>query len=365
MIENEESYFELEGYNQTWRWSIFNPVIFPCSPDHILKFIANDEIVEENVAKRFTEGKSFAEGYLIIEKIKNRLFVPTIDLNEEDQITGLRIGEGFFVEEINSNEAFVNMVLPDKSHQTILLKKTHICFDREKAEKKLFDLHTNFRLKEIKNQFPNELLPDKINNSFNGGWMSGNPLRFGEPKVGYFAQSNTFGKLENPQKIVQMLAAVNEDIEILFMILDLLYQANDYTKKLLGKYVIIEMNSIFILLKKLSGFNKRYKDQYYTSFVQAIGRLEDKFNFKIVRDKIAAHRDINVDLLLAVNSWKKITRFGLIKYLEEIQNHLNEFLTELYPFEKRSYFLASQTSAPTPFYIPQEREYERFDGNFD
>ncbi len=293
------------------------------------------------------------------------VYLPFIFVDENEKVEDLIVVKGKLLNEINEEKVLIEAYLPDGTKRTIEYKKSNVCVSMEKAEKKLFDLRTNLILKEVRENFPETLLPDKIKGSFNGSWMSGNPLRFGEPGVGFFAQSNMFGNLENPQKIIQMLAAIHEDIEVLFSLLNLLYKTNDYTKKLLGKYVIIEMNSIFLLLQKLSKLDIRYKKEYYESFFKEIAVLEKQFAFKVVRDKIAAHRDVNVDLITSVNSWNKITRYSISKYLELIEKHMNDFLTELYPHEKQSYFLVPMDPfVDRRFTFPGEKDYERFDGDF-
>lgn len=293
------------------------------------------------------------------------VYLPFIVLNENEQIQEFKVITGKLLKAVDEETLLIETYLPDGTKQTIEYKKSNVCVSMEKAEKKLFDLRTNITLKEVRGNFPEALLPDKIKGSFKGGWMSGNPLRLGEPGIAFFAQSNTFGNIENPQKIIQMLGAIHEDIEVLFSLLNVLYKTNDYTKKLLGKYVIIEMNSVFILLQKLSKCDVRYKKEYYEPFLKEIAVLEKQFAFKVVRDKIAAHRDVNVDLITSVNSWNKVTRYSIAKYLELIQNHLNDFfLTELYPHEKQSYFLVPMEPFDSRFTTTIEKDYERFDGDF-
>jgi hypothetical protein len=81
--------------------------------------------------------------------------------------------------------------------------------------------------------------------------MSSNPLRFGEPMVAFATQANTVSRAENAQKVLQLAGAILEDIDLLWSTLWLLGFANDYAKKLLGKYIIIELNSLFNRLKDL------------------------------------------------------------------------------------------------------------------
>jgi hypothetical protein len=84
-----------------------------------------------------------------------------------------------------------------------------------------------------------------------GVYSSGNPLRFSEPNIVSAVQSNTFGKLDTSQKILQLVGAIWEDVDMLLGILFVLGYANDYVKKLIGKYIILELRSLYKCLRQL------------------------------------------------------------------------------------------------------------------
>lgn len=148
---------------------------------------------------------------------------------------------------------------------------------------------------------------------------------------------------------------------MLITTLDYLYYTNDYTKKLLGKYIIIELNSMFAQFKKLCDYDNNYKQNYFPKFKEQITSLEKKYKFIVIRDQIAAHRDTNVDIMHSVNNWKRITRFNIFKYIDTFHAHLNEFLTKLYPMEKSEYFLMRQDTTGNRLTTPMEKDYEKFD----
>lgn len=169
--------------------------------------------------------------------------------------------------------------------------------------------------------------------------MSGNPLRAGERMILFSAQSNAWGAQDNEQKVLQLAGAIWEDIEMLKGILFVLGYANDYAKKLVGKYIIIELSSLYRCLRRLSELDASYKNGLFTTLTDEIKELEIEYQFKAIRDKIAAHRDTNIDLVRSVGFWKNITRHSIIKHIDVFSYHLAE-LKNSYPFEITSYFMA-------------------------
>lgn len=288
------------------------------------------------------------------------IYLPNIDLNDEGKVIGFSIIKGRLHNVLDNENVVVEILFPNRSKKLIKYKKANVCKTKDEADRKLFDLKTNLRLKSIKDNFQLDLLPEQIR-ILKAAYISGNPLRFGEPNIGYAAQSNTFSSVENTQKIIQTLGAIDEDIEILLNTLDFLYYSNDYTKKLLGKYIIIELNSMFVQLIKLCNHDNNYKLNYFPKFREQILALEKKYKFTVIRDQIAAHRDTNVDIMHSVTNWKRITRFSIYKYIETFHTHLNDFLTKLYPMEKTDYFLIRRKSLGNELTTPIDKDYERFD----
>ena len=185
----------------------------------------------------------------------------------------------------------------------------------------------------IRNSPPEQLQPN-ITPKF-----TGNPLRFAERNIGFGAQTNVWGSETNEQKIIQLLAMTFEDIEMIMGMLEVLGFMNDYAKKLLGKYLIIELNSIYSLLGKLRKCNPEYGVNEYKELDNSIKKLENKYNFKFIRDKIAAHKDSNIDIEKYVELWNTINYVSLNEYWMLMVIHVDRVLMKYYPHEKRLYFL--------------------------
>jgi hypothetical protein len=172
--------------------------------------------------------------------------------------------------------------------------------------------------------------------------FTGNPLRFAERNIGFGAQTNVWGSEVNEQKIIQVIAMTFEDIEMLIKILDLLGFMNDYAKKLLGKYLIIELSSLFSLLSKLKDFNQDYKQNEYKKLLKSIIEIEKKYKFKFIRDKVAAHKDSDIDIRNYIEIWNAINHASLNEYWLMMANHIDKVLMKYYQEEKRLYFLIRQ-----------------------
>jgi len=171
--------------------------------------------------------------------------------------------------------------------------------------------------------------------------ISSNPLRFGERNVSYSAQSNTYGTEKNEQKILQLLAMTREDLHVIMNIISVVPFINDYSKKLLGKYAIVELNSLHKLLENLKSLNRKYADEEFVKLQVDIGEFERKYNFRKIRDKIAAHKDSNLDLLAYGELWKNIRQEIILEYYNLFMSHLETILNKYYPDEKVFYFTMS------------------------
>ncbi|MQL51457.1 hypothetical protein GFC01_04100 [Desulfofundulus thermobenzoicus] len=122
-------------------------------------------------------------------------------------------------------------------------------------------------------------------------------------------------------------------------ILQILAFINDYSQKLIGKYFIVELNSLFNLLSKLTEYNTKYKSLEHKELLSEITKLENKFNFRYIRNKVAAHKDSNIDLKSYADMWNSINFSSLNEYWRVFVNHIDKILTKYYPIEKKLYFL--------------------------
>lgn len=193
-----------------------------------------------------------------------------------------------------------------------------------------------------------------------------NPLRFGERNLSITIQTNTVNNTVSVQKIIQLISVTMEDISMIAAILELIAFVNDYTKKLLGKYAIIELSSIYILLKGsknykgLKDFNNDYANNEFLKLEDEIKKLEKKYNFKGIRNKIAAHKSADLNLNEYIDHWRNITGEVILKYFELFNIHINEVLTKYYPDEKSIYFIIPQHPLPGLFSERIESDYKPF-----
>lgn len=195
-----------------------------------------------------------------------------------------------------------------------------------------------------------------------------NPLRFGERNLCSVIQTNTASNVINEQKIIQLLAVTKEDISMLAGILNLNLYINDYAKKLLGKYAIIELNSLYLLLngskdqKGLKDFNNEYKNNELIKLNSDTFRLENKYGFRNIRNNIAAHKSASLDMVEYINIWKNITGDAIMEYYNLFLDHLDQILTKYYPNEKSIYFVMANQEINGFSSERIENDYKPFHG---
>ena len=190
--------------------------------------------------------------------------------------------------------------------------------------------------------------------------LTGNPLRFGERNMAFGAQTNTWLAQQNAQKIVQMVGVVLTNIEMLFDIVDMLAMLNDYAKKLLGKQILVEFNSLYGLLagtrdaKGLKDFNPAYRDAEFRSLKAATAVLAKKHGFFEVRHKLAAHMDSSLDMLDYTEKWSKLSRAALGECWNEFSKHVNAVMPKYYPMETKMYLRTRDGPVLDAFQIEHE-----------
>lgn len=196
-----------------------------------------------------------------------------------------------------------------------------------------------------------------------------NPLRMLERNAMGFIQPNTVNTEVSPQKVIQIMAGTVEDIKMIMAAMQFLTFTNDYVKKLLGKYLIIELTSLFLLFtgghesQGLKDFNNEYRRVEYPQLVQEIRNLEEKFSLKLVRDKVAAHKDSNLDLLNYIDLWNRITYKAIDAYKSVLFSHIDAVLPKYFPHEYQHYFQVNQQSLNGTAVAPKQG-YEPF-GDFE
>lgn len=206
----------------------------------------------------------------------------------------------------------------------------------------VYDHFKNISIERITNDNATLLLP-----SFEPR-ITGNVLRFGERNMIWNLPS--WDDEITEEKIIQLIATTKEDIDMLINILQVIVFANDYAKKLIGKYIIIELNNLYTLLyggkdnngqkiKGLKDLNERYGANEFRTLNRSKHALDRKYKFKLVRNKIGAHKDSTILFSEYLSLWSKINIDFLEEYWEMFNNHLEEILSKYYPNEKMYYFL--------------------------
>lgn len=245
-------------------------------------------------------------------------------------------------------------------------ERTEIFDHEEKA--KNFAYSITFKLlkqKTIENLHKNDFPGYPISPNFEIRCTS-NPLRFGERNLSQVIQTNTVNNEVNEQKIIQLLSVTIEDISMIAGLLNITPFINDYAKKLLGKYAIIELNSLYTLLngshdhKGLKDFNDIYQTVDLIKLNEEITKLENKYNFRNVRNKIAAHKSANLDLMEYIKLWENITGDAILEYYNLFISHINEILMKYYPEEKMQYFVMPQKTMKAFFTERIENNYKPF-----
>jgi len=163
-------------------------------------------------------------------------------------------------------------------------------------------------------------------------YFTGNPLRFGEPNLLYAAQVSTFGGPATVSKCLQNVAAIVQNIQALYAVLYALTFANDFAKKLIGKYIVIEQESAFRNFMRMSKLDPVNEKADFELLKAEIMRLNKEYSFDYLRDKLASHRDADMDLGAIVQAWQKLTRYSLQQYNDALQIHLNRVLAR-HPLE--------------------------------
>lgn len=252
-------------------------------------------------------------------------------------LQSVEIVEGSITKNISNSEVEFTGIF-QKQKQAAIFPKKNVFDSREEAEKRIEAALAWKERNTLKQAVEGNIgfLPSCIAENTEV-FPSGNPLRCGEPMICFGAQTNTWGGDDNPQKVLQMAGAIWEDIETLKCVLYVLGFANNYTKKLIGKYIVIELNSLFMCFKRLSELDTDYKTTLFPDLLREIKALEDKYKFKAIRDKVAAHRDTNIDIMAALEFWRNITRYTLNRYINIFADHLGEVLRK-FPIEAKLYF---------------------------
>ena len=181
-----------------------------------------------------------------------------------------------------------------------------------------------------------------------------NPLRFGEPERGYVAQTHIWGEQPKDKnskeyrkfiiaKEFQNIAICVEDIEHLFALLSITKDCSNYTNKLIGKYIIVEIQNILSCFQNLSNASNEFRT-LYNGLNKELLKLEREHNFGRIRNNIAAHKHadkrstLNLSLDEQIKLWENISYSSLRIYYNKVGEYLNQ-LNRLAQNEYQIYFL--------------------------
>ena len=204
--------------------------------------------------------------------------------------------------------------------------------------------------------------------------FTSNPLRLGEPARVFGSQSHIWGKQPNKSdagyknfirsKEMQNIAICMEDVNHLIAFIKIIPQASDYTNKLLGKYIILEINNISSCFQNLSQVSEDFR-KVNSSLQKRLKNLDKKYRFKDVRNKMTAHKHhkgstLNLSMSEQIELWHAICSESLNAYLQMVHQHI-AMLKPLAPFEQQQMFQANDAEMPgvlpplcaedyTPFY---------------
>jgi hypothetical protein len=172
--------------------------------------------------------------------------------------------------------------------------------------------------------------------------ITSNPLRLGEPARLFGAQTHIWGEQPSASdkkfkeyiisKEIQNISICIEDIQHLIGLIKILPQASDYSNKLIGKYIIIEIHNILSCIKNLSRASYDIKISCQ-QFAKNIKKLDKKYYSKTIRDKIVAHKhndkqsSINLTMKEQADLWGSITSKILNEYIMLIHNFAHQLQT--------------------------------------
>lgn len=195
-----------------------------------------------------------------------------------------------------------------------------------------------------------------------------NPLRMTERNLSFGAISPDWGKQPiSVSKIILLVTMTVDDLKMLIGILEITAYLNDYAKKLLGKFVVIELQSLYNLLRSLAnsdqlkGFHEGFKKDF-ENFNEQMKQLETKYSFRFIRDKIAAHKDQDLDVLDYLKAWSKINKESITEFLNVMIDFAGSSIAKHYPREATYYFSIGKQSFPDVLGCENSNEsYEPFD----
>jgi hypothetical protein len=292
-------------------------------------------------------------------EIGDRIYMISFNFESPNIFLDSQIIDGIIISKLDDDKFEVELV---ETKVRIKVNKKKLHATKEDAERKLCKLWIWKEKDDIRiiSNDTNIILPKNLTDS-DKVYYCGNPVRMFEQNVIFGCQETALSEEKNVSKILQTIGAAFEDIDMLLSILKILANANDYAKRLIGKYIIIELNSIYSCLSDLSKLSSEYSNDFF-NLEETIKNMESKFNFRTIRNKISAHRDSNLYFIETFGLFRDINRYSIIKYIKLFREHVNNLL-EKYPIEKEAYFNRRREPLEDIIYFntPETNPYIPFD----
>lgn len=136
---------------------------------------------------------------------------------------------------------------------------------------------------------------------------------------------------------------------------------DDYTKKVIGEKLIVELMSMYELFEKLSKYNHEYKNNEFKKLKEGFQNLNLKYEFFKIRNKLGAHKDVYQNFRKYILFWNNINEESIKKYIYLMRDHLSECLSAYYLDESILYF--TKIDVPEVISATNEGEYINFSEN--
>jgi hypothetical protein len=198
---------------------------------------------------------------------------------------------------------------------------------------------------------------DRVSAKWDGVIHSTNPLRAGEPNVVFSAETTVWGMPpgatkppDSPQKVWQHLAMSADRCQVMLEVLERSGDLNDFAKRTLASFIVVELHAAFAMVRR-SRANKLAISGLRPTPVQEVeaeidALFEKTSKFAILRDKLAAHLDGDVDVAIAREVWQYLTYPRVATWVTLLLRYIN-VLKALFPDEYQTHFGMRNIIMPT------------------
>ena len=208
----------------------------------------------------------------------------------------------------------------------------------------------------------------RIIDAWDGVIHTSNPLRAGEPGVMLSLESNAWGKDDSPQKVWQHLGMSIDRCRVLIDVLACMADANDFAKRTITSYLVLELHAIFKMVRRARAKKLGVPEPRPAALAALEGEIEKLISkgasFSMLRDKLSAHLDGDLDILETRKLWMHLTRARIDEWIRLLNAYVCE-LGKIFPSEFTSHIKMRNLIMPG---LPRPRtppgdddEYTRFE----